>query len=82
MVSIHYHTSLQFSVCILVLGFGILYLLFLTFILFQSYKDVREIMFYLDPTLKGLGPDTEVNIVSFLVVFWYQFVSRKRMEDK
>jgi len=44
----------------LVLGFGILYLMFLTFILFQSYNDVREMMFYLDPSLKGQGPDTEV----------------------
>ena len=47
-------------------GFGILYLMFLTFILFQSYKDVREMMFYFDPSLKGQGPDTEVG-TSFLL---------------
>eukprot|EP00112_Aurelia_sp_Birch-Aquarium-sp1_P001846 Seg120.6 transcript_id=Seg120.6/GoldUCD/mRNA.D3Y31 product="Phosphatidylserine synthase 1" protein_id=Seg120.6/GoldUCD/D3Y31 len=44
----------------LVLGFGIMYLLFLTFVLFQSYQDVREMMIFLDPSLKNSGPDTEV----------------------
>ena len=40
--------------------------MFLTFILFQSYKDVREMMFYLDPSLKGQGPDTEVGTGTFV----------------
>eukprot|EP00794_Sanderia_malayensis_P011800 gene11800-13021_t len=43
-----------------VLGIGILYMLFLAFVLFQSHKDVREMMFFLDPALKDQGPDTEV----------------------
>ena len=46
-------------------GFGIMYLLFLTFVLFQSYQDVREMMIFLDPSLKNSGPDTEV-IVTFV----------------
>ncbi len=47
------------------LGIGILYMLFLAFILFQSYKDVREMMFFLDPSLKDQGPDTEVGEVVY-----------------
>ena len=60
------------------LGFGILYLMFLTFILFQSYNDVREMMFYLDPSLKGQGPDTEVCVSTFI---WEAYVQIKTLPE-
>ncbi|XP_048590474.1 phosphatidylserine synthase 1 isoform X2 [Nematostella vectensis] len=43
----------------LVFGCSVLYLMFLSFSLFQTREDFRKILFFFDPELIKAGPDTE-----------------------
>jgi phosphatidylserine synthase 1 len=45
----------------LVIGVSVLYFLTLVFTLFQKYKDVKEILFWLYPDLRDNIPDEKVN---------------------
>ncbi|XP_068737409.1 phosphatidylserine synthase 1-like isoform X2 [Montipora capricornis] len=42
-----------------IFGASVLYLLFLTFALFQTRDDFRKILFFFDPKLEQEGPDTK-----------------------
>ncbi|KXJ08616.1 Phosphatidylserine synthase 1 [Exaiptasia diaphana] len=47
-------------------GCSVLYLMFLSFALFQTREDFRKILFFFDPKLEGVGEDTQCyKLISF-----------------
>ncbi|XP_068737410.1 phosphatidylserine synthase 1-like isoform X3 [Montipora capricornis] len=52
-----------------IFGASVLYLLFLTFALFQTRDDFRKILFFFDPKLEQEGPDTKVFFTHLLPNF-------------
>ena len=54
-----YSVSICRSCCVLS-GISVVYFLCLVFMLFQNYKDVNEIMYWLYPDLRNEKPDDKV----------------------
>lgn len=53
------------------IGIAIFYLLILVFFLFQSYDTVKEILYFIDPSLKLAQPDTKVILMFHNCLFLF-----------
>ncbi|XP_078612982.1 phosphatidylserine synthase 1-like isoform X1 [Branchiostoma floridae x Branchiostoma japonicum] len=54
----------------IVFGLSVLYLLLLVFLLFQKLSDMKKMMYWLDPELRKVGPDTTEYAVNCSQVTW------------